>query len=138
MFVSKGLVETVAGGYVFDTQNNPINKTDFDPIFNEYSYHETATEADSAEAISTYIKEDTLNTYKLLKQIADNANNNGICNVEKIQWHNEEEKIRILKSLMVRGVLVDHQGKDITAERIDTLDVKIKVGLFSVWLKKRG
>ena len=138
LFVSKGLVETVAGGYVFDTQNNPINKTDFDPLFNEYSYHETGTEADSAEAISTYIKEDTLNTYKLLKQIADNANNSGICNVEKIQWYNEEEKIRILKSLMVRGVLVDHQGRDITAERIDTLDVKIKVGLFSVWLKKRG
>lgn len=138
LFVSKGLVETVAGGYVFDTQNNPINKTDFDPIFNEYSYHETATEVDDAEAISVRIKEETLNTYKLLKQIADNANNKGICNVGKILWHDEEDKIRILKSLMIRGVLVDHQGRDITAERIDTLDVKIKVGLFSIWLKKRG
>ena len=84
------------------------------------------------------IKEETLNTYKLLKQIADNANNKGICNVGKILWHDEEDKIRILKSLMIRGVLVDHQGRDITAERIDTLDVKIKVGLFSIWLKKRG
>lgn len=138
LFVSKGLVETVAGGYVFDTQNNPINKTDFDPIFNEYSYHETATEVDEAEAISAHIKEETLNTYKLLKQIADNANNKGICSVGRIQWRDEEDKIRILKSLMIRGVLVDHQGRDITAERIDTLDVKIKVGLFSIWLRKRG
>ena len=137
-FVSKGLVETVAGGYVFDTQNNPINKTDFDPIFNEYSYREDATESDSTEVISNYIKEETLNTYRLLKQIADNANNKGICNIDKIQWHNRAEKNRILKSLMIRGVLVDHQGRGITAERIDRLDVKIKVGLFSVWLRKRG
>lgn len=137
-FVSKGLVETVAGGYVFDTQNNPINKTDFDPIFNEYSHREDITQADSEEDISTYIKEETLNTYKLLKLIADNANNKGICNVGKIPWNDEKEKLRILKSLMVRGVLVDHLGRDITAEKIDSLDVKIKVGLFSVWLKKRG
>lgn len=137
-FVSKGLVEMVAGGYVFDTQNNPINKTDFDPIFNEYSHREDITQTDGEEDISNYIKEETLNTYKLLKLIADNANNKGIYNVGKIPWNDEKEKLRILKSLMVRGVLVDHQGRDIAAERIDSLDVKIKVGLFSVWLKKRG
>lgn len=139
--VSKSLVDTVARGYVFDTLNDPISKTDFDPIFNEYSYRDRSTGTDPGEGeadISTQVRDEIKKTYRLLKQIADQADSQGVCSVRKLGWDDPEERNRYLRSLMVRGVLTDRNGRDITTEQVDNLDVKIKVQLFSIWLKDRG
>lgn len=136
-FVYEDLVRNVANGYAFDTKNNPITETDFDPIFNEYSYSESdesQTDPDSIKQVGYEVEV----TKKILKQIADLSNSKGVCNLSKIVWKNNDEKDHILRSLLVRGVLVDPQGNDIVKNNIESLDVKIKVGLFSVWLKKRG
>lgn len=141
--VSKSLVETVARGYVFDTLNDPVSKTDFDPIFNEYSYRDLpagleAGEGESEADISVHVREEIKKTYRLLKQIADGSDSQGVCGVRKLLWDDAEERNHYLRSLMVRGVLTDRNGRDITTEQVDNLDVKIKVQLFSIWLKDRG
>lgn len=139
--VSRGLVETVASGYVFDAPNNPINKADFDPIFNEYSYRDVPDRIEARESdfdISAQVRDETKKTYSILKRIADAADSQGVCSVRKIAWPDKEERNHLLRSLMVRGVLTDQNGRDITTEQIDHLEVKIKVKLFSIWLKERG
>ncbi len=139
--VSKSLVDTVARGYVFDTLNDPISKTDFDPIFNEYSYRDLPTGSEPGEGeadISIQVRDEIKKTYRLLKQIADLADSQGVCSVRKLRWDDREERDRYLRSLMIRGVLTDRNGRDITTEQVDQLDVKIKVQLFSIWLKDRG
>lgn len=139
--VSRGLVETVASGYVFDAPNNPITKADFDPIFNEYSYRdvtECAENKDGEFDITAQVRDEAKKTYSILKKIADAADSQGVCSVRRITWPDNAERNRLLRSLMVRGVLTDQNGRDITAEQIDELKIKIKVRLFSIWLKERG
>lgn len=131
---TRGLVDTVAENYVFDTPNDPVTKLDFDPIYNEYSYQDDQDEED----ISIQVRDETKKTYQILKQVADLADSQGICSVRRIVWPDLGERDRILRSLMVRGVLTDQNGRDITTEQVGNLDIKIKVQLFSIWLKKRG
>lgn len=133
--VTRGLVDTVAESYVFDTPNDPITKLDFDPIFNEYSYRD---DQEDEEDISVQVRDETKKTYQILKQIAELADSQGICSVRRLLWPDLAERDRILRSLMVRGVLTDQSGRDITTEQVGNLDIKIKVRLFSIWLKKRG
>lgn len=134
--VTTDIVREVSMNYVFDTRNNPIEKKDFDPIYNEFS----ASDKDegSAEELSAVIGKRMRNTYALLKQIADRANSNGECNVENLFLEDPNEKRELLRSLIVRGVLTDPMGKDITTEDIEHIIVKIKVDLFRIWLKERG
>ena len=106
----------------------PINKKDFDPIYNEFS----AKEEDDDE--NEIAKETTAKTYRLLKQIADRSNSGEICRIQDLEEYDRE----ILKSLLVRGVLVDENGKDISRDDFDSLSVKIKVRLFAIWLRERG
>ena len=133
--IPRSLVDTVATGYAFDTPNNPIEKRDFDPIYNEYSYDE---KKDQGDEIIAQVGSEVDHTYRLLKLIADLSDREGRCELSRLQWDDEEEKLRILHSLFVRGVLMDPRGRDITAERIDRLEVRIKVQLFSIWLRERG
>lgn len=135
--ISVGLVDTVADSYVFDTRDNPINKTDFDPIYNAYSY-DGASDSDAIEDIDAHAQSEMNESYQMLKCIADNSNRLGICNTNSISWANTEEKYRILQTLRIRGVLCDANGAEIKSENMENTDVKIKVGLFSIWLKKRG
>ncbi|MCI8564848.1 MAG: hypothetical protein HFI39_00770 [Lachnospiraceae bacterium] len=132
--VTRGLVDTVAESYVFDTPNDPITKLDFDPIFNEYSYRDDQDEED----ISVQVRDEIKKTYQILKRIADLADSQGICSIRRLLWPDLAERDGILRSLMVRGVLTDQNGRDITTEQIGNLDIKIKVRLFAIWLKKRG
>ncbi len=140
--IPRSLVDTVATGHAFDTPNNPIEKRDFDPIYNEYSYSydETDDETDGEmdNEISAQVGSEVMHTYQLLKRIADLSDREGRCELSRLQWDDEEEKLRILHSLFVRGVLTDLRGRDITAESIDRLEVRIKVQLFSIWLRERG
>lgn len=135
--VTRGLVDMVADSYVFDMLNNPVNKADFDPIFNEYSYKDDQ-DSEGEEDISAQARDETKKNYGILKQIADFSNSQGICSVRRLPWPDLEERNRILRSLMVRGVLTDQNGRDITTEQVDNLDIRIKVRLFAIWLKKRG
>ncbi|MBO5146168.1 MAG: hypothetical protein J6C19_11655 [Lachnospiraceae bacterium] len=133
--VTTDIVREVANGYAFDTRNIPIEKKDFDPIYNEFSCSDNEAEE---EGITASISRRMKNTYAILKQIADKSNSSGECNVENLIWEDETEKKEILRSLIVRGVLTDRLGKDITTENIDHITVKIKVGIFRIWLKERG
>ncbi len=135
--VTTDIVREVAYGYAFDTNNNPIEKKDFDPIYNEFS----ASENDEGDenGISEQVTKRMRATYSILKQIADKAvSRNGLCSVENIVWEDEKERREILRSLMVRGVLIDPMGKDITTENVEHITMRIKVGIFRIWLKERG
>lgn len=135
--VYTSLVETVADGYVFDNRDNPVTKTDFDPIYNAYSY-DAESEATTGENMDDQAQQEMEKSYRMLKQIADNSNRLGVCNTSSISWADPAEKNRILQTLRVRGVLCDPTGAEIKSENMENINVKIKVGLFSIWLKKRG
>ena len=84
------------------------------------------------------MRDEIKKTYQILKRIADLADSQGICSIRRLLWPDLAERDGILRSLMVRGVLTDQNGRDITTEQIGNLDIKIKVRLFAIWLKKRG
>ena len=85
-----------------------------------------------------HAQEEMDKSYQMLKNIADNSNRLGVCNTSSIKWEDSEEKYHILQTLRIRGVLCDANGEEIKSENMENINVKIKVGLFSIWLKKRG
>ena len=133
--VSVSLVNKVASDHAFSMRYAPINIQDFDPIFNPYSAGEANDKPNSALG-------NTNTTIEILRIVAQ-RNAVGTCAIRDVRWHDENEKKETLKTLITRGVLVDSRGQNIEPTRIDSadyesLEVKIKVGLFSIFLAKRG
>lgn len=141
--VTTGLVDEVANGFVFENRNNPIDKKDFDPIYNEYSASYIIRrsleigQADKEYQDSVKIKEVwTEHTYKLMKEVARVSNIDGICHIDDIKWPDIHERNEIIRALRGRHILVDSHGQEITGD-IENIEFKFKVGLFTIWLKKR-
>ena len=141
--VTTSLVDEVANGFVFENRNNPIDKKDFDPIYNEYSTsYESRRSLEKGGADTEYqdsveIKKEWKEyTYKLMKEIARVSNIDGICHIDDIKWPNIQLRNDIIRVLRERHILVDDQGEEINGD-IDNVEFKFKVGLFTIWLKKR-
>ena len=133
IYVSIATVDYVAKEYIFNMESCPVTKIDFDPLYNEYSFSSNNQSEDLNEAAH---QEKEIN-YKMLALIALSANERGVCHIRNIPWENEGEKMKILKSLITRGILVDERGKDLTdTQEISNKKVKIKVELFHIFLKR--
>lgn len=134
--VTPDLVEKVSEGFAFTTDSNPLNKTDFDPIYNEYSYKEDGNGEEDETAISDEIRLRTKCTYELLQDIAMKANRDKQCSVHLLPRMQDPLRLEVLQSLIERGVLTDRNGEDILqTDNLPDLTVKIKVDLFRIWLR---
>jgi len=129
----------VANTFGFESQRGRIEKKEFDPLFNEFSDTETSNSKDQIEILTNSEMQDK--TYNLLKLVAIKSNQfSRSCMMEQLQEELMDNTNRkIFKSLLERGVLVDDNGNDIITENLETIaSVKIKVGLFHIWLTQRG
>lgn len=138
-YVYKNIVDKVANGFAFEINDNPFVKKDFEPIYNAYSYDSNDNDGDEILSINDQALYESECNYKLLKKIADISDANGLCSIEKIEWDNANEKEQIIKSLLVREVLVNSKGENIS-DKSDFSKEKVKqrVQLFNIWLKTRG
>jgi hypothetical protein len=133
-YVSKSIVSRVANGYVFSMVNNPIEKKDFDPLFNEYSYDYT----DSDDTLDDAAQEEADIAYSILKEIAELSDDRGIYKYSN-QFFNNPKYYKKMKSLIERGVLVGKNGEDLS-DRTNPLkeSLRFNVDLFRIWLRQRG
>lgn len=138
--ITPSLIEKVLDEYSFVTRDNPIEKKDFDPIFNEYSSSLVLREKPKAADTLRGQEETAKSIYRFFKEIArcvvEHGNENGVCHVDDIQWEDERERNDIIRTLRDRRILVDKEGNDIVGKELKGLEFKVKVGLFIEFLKR--
>ena len=134
--VTPGLVEKVVDKHVFVTQNNPIEKKDFDPIYNEYSSSLVLREKPKVSDTLQGQEEVAKRVYKFFKEIARSMED-GVCRASDIQWEDLRERNEIIRTLRDRRILVDSNGNDIVGKELKGLTFRVKVGLFIEFLKRR-
>ncbi|WP_037355212.1 hypothetical protein [Selenomonas sp. FC4001] len=137
--ITPSLVDKVVEDYIFVAKVNPIEKKEFDPIFNEYSSSLVLRDKPKDTHTLQGQEEIAKRVFELFKEIARCIlkRDDGVCSINDIVWDDTTERDDIITTLCDRRILVDKNGNDIIGKEINGLEFKVKVGLFIEFLNKR-
>jgi len=136
--ISLGLVNKVSTSYVFETNDSPINKVDFDPLFNEFGLSKNNEQGSNDSLNDNEVLKLVETNLKMFYEIAKASDSQGDANYDNVNWNEPIEKREIIKSFIDRGILVDSNNRDIHSNEIEHLSFRIKVDLFNIFLNRGG